>query len=172
MIEKLKDTSVKKVAVVGAGYIGVELAEAFKRNGREVVLIDLADTCLSGYYDREFSDRMAHNLQEHGVKLAFGEKVVRLEGGRRVERVVTDQGCYEADMVVFGIGFKPNTALGQGRLRTFGKWGIPGGPQAGDKRTWGVCGGGLRYGLQQCHTGRGLYCPGYQRGALRNHRGP
>lgn len=120
VIEKLKDTSVKKVAVVGAGYIGVELAEAFKRNGREVVLIDLADTCLSGYYDREFSDRMAHNLQEHGVKLAFGEKVVRLEGGRRVERVVTDQGCYEADMVVFGIGFKPNTALGQGRLRTFG----------------------------------------------------
>lgn len=120
VIEKLKDTSVKKVAVVGAGYIGVELAEAFKRNGREVVLIDLADTCLSGYYDREFSDRMAHNLQEHGVKLAFGEKVVRLEGGRRVERVVTDQRCYEADMVVFGIGFKPNTALGQGRLRTFG----------------------------------------------------
>ena len=120
VIEKLKDTSVKKVAVVGAGYIGVELAEAFKRNGREVVLIDLADTCLSGYYDREFSDRMAHNLQEHGVKLAFGEKVVRLEGKRRVERVVTDQGCYEADMVVFGIGFRPNTSLGQGRLRTFG----------------------------------------------------
>lgn len=99
---------------------GMELAEAFKRNGREVVLIDLADTCLSGYYDREFSDRMAHNLQEHGVKLAFGEKVVRLEGKRRVERVVTDQGCYEADMVVFGIGFRPNTSLGQGRLRTFG----------------------------------------------------
>ena len=70
--------------------------------------------------NREFSDRMAHNLQEHGVKLAFGEKVVRLEGKRRVERVVTDQGCYEADMVVFGIGFRPNTSLGQGRLRTFG----------------------------------------------------
>ena len=37
-----------------------------------------------------------------------------------MERVVTDQGCYEADMVVFGIGFRPNTSLGQGRLRTFG----------------------------------------------------
>ena len=44
----------------------------------------------------------------------------QLEGKRRVERVVTDQGCYEADMVVFGIGFRPNTSLGQGRLRTFG----------------------------------------------------
>ncbi len=80
--------------MVGAGYIGVELAEAFKRNGREVVLIDLADTCLSGYYDREFSDRMAHNLQEHGVKLAFGEKGGET-GGQKTggKRVVTDQGC-------------------------------------------------------------------------------
>ena len=85
VIEKLKDTSVKKVAVVGAGYIGVELAEAFKRNGREVVLIDLADTCLSGYYDREFSDIMTKNLMDHGVKLAFGETVTELEGDGKVQ---------------------------------------------------------------------------------------
>ena len=141
VIEKLKDASIRKIAVVGAGYIGVELAEAFRRNGREVVLIDCAETCLSGYYDREFSDRMAHNLQEHGVKLAFGEKVVRLEGKRRVERVVTDQGCYEADMVVFGIGFRPNTSLGQGRLRTFGN-----GAFLVDRRRRQACPGCMRWG--------------------------
>lgn len=78
VIERLKDESVKRVAVVGAGYIGVELAEAFKRNGREVVLIDCAETCLAGYYDREFSDQMADNLKEHGVTLAFGETVKKL----------------------------------------------------------------------------------------------
>lgn len=119
VIEKLEDDAIKKVAVVGAGYIGVELAEAFKRNGREVTLIDCAHTCLSGYYDREFSELMADNLKKHGVKLAFGERVIRLEGRDQVERVVTDKGSYEADMVVFGIGFVPNTKLGAGKLELF-----------------------------------------------------
>ena len=119
VIERLKDESVKRVAVVGAGYIGVELAEAFKRNGREVVLIDCADTCLAGYYDREFSDQMADHLKEHGVTLAFGETVKKLEGSVRVQKVITDKGSYDADMVVFGIGFKPNTALGGDRIKLF-----------------------------------------------------
>lgn len=121
VIEKLKDESIRRIAVVGAGYIGVELAEAFKRNGREVVLIDCADTCLSGYYDREFCDIMTRNLKENGVEPAFGERVIRLEGGKngKVQRVVTDQGVHQADMVVLGIGFKPNTGLGQGKLKMF-----------------------------------------------------
>lgn len=119
VIEKLEDDTIKKVAVVGAGYIGVELAEAFKRNGREVTLIDCAPTCLTGYYDHEFSELMAENLKKHGVNLAFGERAVRLEGTDRVERVVTDRGIYEVDMVVFGIGFVPNTKLGAGKLKLF-----------------------------------------------------
>lgn len=119
VIEKLKDKTIRRVAVVGAGYIGVELAEAFKRNGREVVLIDCAPTCLSGYYDREFSQTMAHNLETHGVELAFEETVTRLEGQGKVKRVCTDKHSYEADMVVFGIGFYPNTELGQGKLELF-----------------------------------------------------
>ena len=60
VIEKLRNNEgIKRVAVVGAGYIGVELAEAFERLGKEVTLIDVADTCLAGYYDRELSDLMS-----------------------------------------------------------------------------------------------------------------
>lgn len=119
VIERLKDESIKKVAVVGAGYIGVELAEAFKRNGREVVLIDCADTCLAGYFDREFSAQMADNLQKNGIQLAFGETVKKLEGSVRVQKVITDKGGYDADMVVFGIGFKPNNTLGGDHIKLF-----------------------------------------------------
>lgn len=119
VIEKLEDPSIRKVAVIGAGYIGVELAEAFKRNGREVLLIDCADTCLSGYYDKEFCETMADNLKNHGVSLAFGEKVVRLEGDGRVQRIITDKNSYDTDMAVFGIGFVPNTKLGNGKLSLF-----------------------------------------------------
>lgn len=119
VIERLKDETIGKVAVVGAGYIGVELAEAFKRNGREVVLIDCAETCLAGYYDKEFSDRMAEHLKNHGIELAFNETVQKLEGTTKVEKVITDKGSYSVDMVVFGIGFKPNTSLGNGTLKLF-----------------------------------------------------
>lgn len=119
VIDKLHDSSIQKVAVVGAGYIGVELAEAFKRNGREVVLIDCADTCLSGYFDNEFSTRMSDNLKEHGVSLAYGETVQRIEGDTQVERIVTDKNCYDVDMVVLCVGFKPNNTLGNGALELF-----------------------------------------------------
>lgn len=120
VIEKLKDDSIRRVAVVGAGYIGVELAEAFQRVGKETVLIDCVDTCLANYYDPEFSKIMADNLKKHGVKLAFGERVQKLEGSGKVRKLITDKQTYDVDMVVFGIGFTPNTKLGRGSLQLFG----------------------------------------------------
>ena len=75
VIEKLKNPEIKHVTVVGAGYIGVELAEAFKRNGKEVALIDACDDCLSSYYDVEFRKEISNVLEEHGVELRFGEKL-------------------------------------------------------------------------------------------------
>lgn len=119
VIERLEDDTIRSVAVVGAGYIGVELAEAFKRNGRDVVLIDCAQSCLSGYYDPEFSCRMADNLKKNGITLAFGETVLKLEGHQKISKVITDKGSYQADMVVFGIGFYPNSSLGAGKLELF-----------------------------------------------------
>jgi len=119
VIEKLKDDAIRHVTVVGAGYIGVELAEAFNRNGREVRMIDCASTCLSGYFDPEFTKAMEENLQENGVELVFGEMVERLEGSGNVEKVVTDKGSYDTDMVVLAIGFKPNSQLGGDRLERF-----------------------------------------------------
>ena len=116
VIDKLARSDIRRVAVVGAGYIGVELAEAFVRNGRDTTLIDCAPTCLSSYYDEDFCARMADTLRQGGVKLAFGQTVRRIEGEGRVQRVVTDKGVIEADMVVFAIGFRANTKLGEGHL--------------------------------------------------------
>lgn len=117
VVKKLTDPDIQNVTVVGGGYIGVELVEAFVRNGRKARLIDLAETCLSGYYDRDFCNRMAENLSSHGVELRFGQTVTSLQGkDGKVTQVVTDKGSYDTDMVVFAIGFKPNTALGSGHL--------------------------------------------------------
>ena len=120
VIEKLKNNEgINRVAVVGAGYIGVELAEAFERLGKEVILIDVADTCLTGYYDRELSDLMSQNLADHGIKLAYGQTVKAIEGEGKVERIVTDKETFDVDMVIMAVGFRPNTALGAGKIELF-----------------------------------------------------
>ncbi|NLZ71202.1 MAG: FAD-dependent oxidoreductase [Clostridiaceae bacterium] len=113
------DDSIKKVTVVGAGYIGAELAEAFALRGKEVTLIDALDRILGTHYDRDFSDVMAKRLQDNGIKIQLGEKVERFEGETRVKAVVTDKGRYETDLVMFCIGFRPNNQLAKDHLKLF-----------------------------------------------------
>jgi len=121
VIEKLQDKSkhIERVAVVGGGYIGVELAEAFERLGKEVILVDIVDTVLNGYYDKDFTQMMAKNLEDHNIRLALGQTVQAVEGDGKVERLVTDKETFDVDMVVLAVGFRPNTELGAGKIELF-----------------------------------------------------
>lgn len=115
IIERSK--SVKRVVVVGAGYIGVELVEAFRDNGKEVILVDAEDRILSKYFDKEFTDVAEESFREKGIVLATGEKVVKIEGTNgKVSKIITDKNEYETDMIIMCIGFVPNTALFKGQL--------------------------------------------------------
>ena len=118
VIKKLENPEIKTIAVVGAGYIGVELAEAFERHNKKVIVVDIAKTSLSSYYDSEFSALMDKNLSDHGIKLAFGETVKEIKGNGKVEAIVTDKNEYQCDMVILAIGFRPNTELGKDYLET------------------------------------------------------
>ena len=107
----------KKIVVVGAGYIGVELAEAFRDNGKEVVLVDAEPRIMSKYMDAEFTCKAEQAFLEHGIKLALGEKVSAFQGiNGQVSKVVTDKNTYDADMVILSVGFKPNTELFKDQL--------------------------------------------------------
>ncbi|WP_315110232.1 FAD-dependent oxidoreductase [Clostridium intestinale] len=115
IIEKAK--SANRIVVVGAGYIGVELVEAFEMNGKEVTLIDGMDRVLSKYLDKEFTDTAEDEFKNHGIKLALGETVSKFEGkDGKVTKVVTDKGEYDADLVILCIGFRPSTALFKDKL--------------------------------------------------------
>lgn len=120
VIERLEKPGIERVAVVGGGYIGVELAEAFQRKGKEVVLVDIADTVMGAYYDRDFTAMMNKNLEDNGVKLALGQAVKAVEGDGKVERLVTDKETFDVDMVIMCVGFRPNTAIAKGQLETLG----------------------------------------------------
>ncbi len=114
--ETLNDAALENVAVIGAGYIGVEIAEAAKRRGKTVRLFDALDSCLGEYYDRSFTDRMAENMKNHGIELHFSEKVQEFKGTDQVSSIVTDKGEYAADVVVMSVGFRPNNQLGKETL--------------------------------------------------------
>lgn len=123
IIEKSK--AAKSIVVVGAGYIGVELVEAFEVNGKNVTLIDAEDRILSKYLDKEYTDIAEKAFMDKGVKLALGETVVKFEGeSGKVSKVVTNKGEYETDLVVLCIGFRPNTELFKGQLDMLGNGAI------------------------------------------------
>ncbi|KKO54712.1 FAD-dependent oxidoreductase [Paenibacillus sp. DMB20] len=110
IIEKARQA--KHITVVGAGYIGVELVEAFQTNGKQVTLIDSADRILNKYLDSEFSAKIEESFRDKGIELALGQTVKSFEGmDGKVSRVITDKGAVETDLVILCIGFRPNTEL-------------------------------------------------------------
>ncbi|MGD6818596.1 FAD-dependent oxidoreductase [Metabacillus sp. 84] len=115
IIEKAKDA--KNITVVGAGYIGIELVEAFEQAGKQVTLIDGEDRILNKYLDPEYTDLIEEKLVSKGINLALSQTVQRFEGMEgRVSKVITSAGEYEADLVILCIGFKPNTGLLKGEV--------------------------------------------------------
>ncbi|WP_139994996.1 FAD-dependent oxidoreductase [Paenibacillus paridis] len=115
IIEKAKKAN--RIAVIGAGYIGIELVEAFEQLGKEVTLIDNMERILFKYLDKEFTDVTEQALLKKGITIATGQTVTSFKGTEgRVTTVVTTAGEYEADLVVLCIGFRPNTELLKGQV--------------------------------------------------------
>lgn len=119
-----RSESVENVVVVGAGYIGIELAEAFEENGKNVTLIDSEERILNRYLDEEFTAPVEETFEQRGINLALGQTVAKFEGTNGVEKVITDKGEYNADLVVMCIGFRPNTELVKGQVDMLGNGAI------------------------------------------------
>lgn len=114
-----RSEKVENVIVIGAGYIGVELAEAFEMQGKNTILIDAEDRIMAKYLDKEFTDIAETEFKNKGVNIVLGQKVQKFEGeNNKVSKVVTDKGEFNADLVVLCIGFAPNTNLIKGKLDT------------------------------------------------------
>ncbi|MGO4107220.1 FAD-dependent oxidoreductase [Paenibacillus sp. YAF4_2] len=115
IIEKAKHA--KRITVIGAGYIGIELVEAFEQLGKQVTLIDNMDRILFKYLDREFTEAIEVELQQRGIELKLAQTVTGFRGEEgQVAKVVTTAGEYETDLVVLCIGFRPNTDLLKGQV--------------------------------------------------------
>ncbi len=102
----------KRAVVVGAGLIGLEMAEALVARGLIVTLLERQGQILDAVVDADLAGLAARELSKQGVDLRLNEGLVSLEGeAGRVCRAVTKSGSYAADLVVMAIGVRPETEL-------------------------------------------------------------
>lgn len=111
VIDALKN-GVRRAVVVGSGYIGLEMAEAFVTRGLETTVLERESTPLP-IVDDPISERIAEAVRERGVDLVLGTEVTGLEldDTGHVCAVLTEQGRHEADVVVVALGVAPRTKL-------------------------------------------------------------
>jgi NADPH-dependent 2,4-dienoyl-CoA reductase/sulfur reductase-like enzyme len=117
-LRKLTDNeAITDIAIIGAGFIGIELADMMRHKGKKVRLIQLAEHVMPDVLDTEFSVFIEEELKTKGILLhlneavsGFEESVVAGNGGK-VGKVLTDKGSYAADAVIICVGVRPNTAF-------------------------------------------------------------
>ena len=113
MINNAVDENVKDIVVAGGGYIGIEMAEAFRQMGRNVTVVEMADRILTPF-DEEIASLAIEELLRNHVILKLGERLERIDGRERVERIVTSKGEYKADLVLMALGVRPATDILKG----------------------------------------------------------
>lgn len=102
----------KRVLIVGAGYIGLEVAAVTRQLGLEVTVVEMADRVMSRVVSAEISDFYQIEHTNQGVKLRLSTGVAGFVGESRVTAVKTAEGDdIPTDFVIIGIGIVPNTEL-------------------------------------------------------------
>ena len=103
-------SSPQRVVVVGAGFIGAEVAATAREMGLDVTMVEMAPVPFERILGAQMGQVCADVQHDHGVDLRTGVGVEAIEGGDRVERVrLTDGTVLDADVVVVGVGVAPNT---------------------------------------------------------------
>ncbi|MER6594308.1 FAD-dependent oxidoreductase [Micromonospora purpureochromogenes] len=101
----------RRAVVVGGGYIGVEMAEALVQRGLSVTLVEQGEQPMSTV-DPDMASLVATAMRGLGIEIRTGVRVSGIEErDGRVAAVVTDAGSLPTDVVVLGLGVRPNTAL-------------------------------------------------------------
>ena len=110
MQEAIKDF--KRIAVIGAGFIGVELSDELNKAGKEVTLIEKLPHILGLAFDADVSERVEAILKERGVSIMTGIGVKSIVGEEHVKGIELDNGeMLDADAVIVSVGYNPDSTL-------------------------------------------------------------
>ncbi|MFG2786523.1 FAD-dependent oxidoreductase [Streptomyces sp. NPDC048419] len=114
LLDSLAHTRGRRAVVVGAGYIGVEMAEALLNRGYEVTVVNRGSEPMSTL-DADMGHLVHEAMEGLGITMVNDTEVTKLHTGEdgRVRAVATEDAEYPADVVVLGIGVRPETTLAQ-----------------------------------------------------------
>jgi len=112
MIRKLQDK--QKIVVIGGGFIGVEISDELKKQGKEVTVVEILPHILGAVFDKELATKAEEILIDRGVKVEAGVGIQELCGNGKVTSVKLQDGReLEADAVILSMGYKPNVDLAE-----------------------------------------------------------
>lgn len=114
-IKKLRKDVIgaKNIAIIGGGFIGVEIAEELNSiKDLNICIVEKLDHCLADAFDEEFSITVEEILSKNGIKINTGTTVDEISGKGKVEYVKLENGNkIPADIIIIAVGAKPNTGL-------------------------------------------------------------
>lgn len=103
---------IRDVTIIGGGYIGLEMAESFKKLGKHVRIIQRGPY-IANLFDEEMAELVSEEAKKHGIEVVTNEQVRALRGTEAVEMVETDLHEYKTDFVLISVGVRPNTQFAQ-----------------------------------------------------------
>jgi len=107
-------THAKRIVIIGAGYIGLEVAAVMRQIGLAVTVIEMADRVMSRVVSPQVSAFYHAEHVARGVKLELSTSLKAFVGEDKVTAVEVDDGrSFDADLVIVGVGILPNTALAE-----------------------------------------------------------
>ncbi|MGL4911391.1 MAG: CoA-disulfide reductase [Romboutsia sp.] len=109
--ELLNKEENKNIVIIGAGFIGLEAVEAAKQLGKNVTVFQATDRILEQVFDKEITDVLEEEIKNHEVDLRLEELVSELVGETKVEKVITNKGEVNADVVIIATGVRPATTF-------------------------------------------------------------
>lgn len=117
--------NVDTVAIIGCGFVGVEIADELVKLGKKVIIVEILPHCLLLNFDEEFAIKVEEALKRRGVVVITGKTVKRIYGDEKVEGIELDNGeKIEVEAVVVAVGHKPNIDLAKKIGLGIGKHGV------------------------------------------------
>ena len=109
---EIKERNVTDVVIIGAGFIGMELAEAFVHRGLKTSIVEMQDRLLPQMLDKEMADLLKKNIAKEPLNLYLEEKTLAFEAEAGwVTGVKTDKRTIPAQLVIVAVGVRPNVEL-------------------------------------------------------------
>ena len=100
----------KSAAVIGGGYIGVEMAENLVQAGLSVTIVEMQNQVIAPF-DYDMACILHNELERNGVTLKLETALEKIEENGSLLKVITNKGAFDADMVILAIGVKPETKI-------------------------------------------------------------